>query len=213
MDINIAYSFISFAVLLFSLTVHEMAHAWAADRRGDPTGRRQGRLSLNPLAHADLVGTVLLPLVAIVRGVPLVGWAKPVPVDAQQLRHSRRDALLVAAAGPVSHLVLALAAASALAVLPVSPQTLGEANLSVPVAAFLTRAMRVNVLLALFHLLPIPPLDGGTMLATLLPSPVAASFDRLRPYGFLLLGALVLVGGFDAIAVPPNRLILSWLPK
>jgi Zn-dependent protease len=128
-------------------------------------------------------------------------------------RRPRRDAWLVAAAGPASHLVIAVVAASALAVLPVSPQTLGEPNLSVPVAAFLTRAMRLNVLLALFHLLPIPPLDGGTMLAALLPASVAASFDRLRPYGFLLLGALVLVGGFDAIAVPPNRLILSWLPK
>ena len=213
MDISIAYSFISFAVLLFSLTVHEMAHAWAADRLGDPTGRRLGRLSLNPLVHADLIGTVLLPLVAIVRGVPLVGWAKPVPVEARNFQRPRRDPLLVAAAGPASHLVIALAAASALAVLPVSPQTLGEANLSVPVAAFLTRAMRLNVLLALFHLLPIPPLDGGTMLAALLPASVAASFDRLRPYGFLLLGALVLVGGFDAIVVPPNRLILSWLPK
>jgi Zn-dependent protease len=129
------------------------------------------------------------------------------------LRRPRRDALLVAAAGPVSHLAIALAAASALAILPVSPQTLGEPNLSVPVAAFLTRAMRLNVLLALFHLLPIPPLDGGTMLAALLPASVAASFDRLRPYGFVLLGVLVLVGGFDAIAVPPNRLILSWLSK
>jgi Zn-dependent protease len=212
-DITIAYSFISFAVLLFALTVHEAAHAWAADRLGDPTGRRAGRLSLNPLAHADLVGTLLLPLVAIVRGVPVIGWAKPVPVDARRLRRPRRDALLVAAAGPVSHLAIALAAASALAILPVSPQTLGEPNLSVPVAAFLTRAMRLNVLLALFHLLPIPPLDGGTMLAALLPASVAASFDRLRPYGFVLLGVLVLVGGFDAIAVPPNRLILSWLSK
>jgi Zn-dependent protease len=212
-DITIAYSFISFAVLLFALTVHEAAHAWAADRLGDPTGRRAGRLSLNPLAHADLVGTLLLPLVAIVRGVPVIGWAKPVPVDAPRFWRPRRDALLVAAAGPVSHLAIALAAASALAILPVSPQTLDEPNLSVPVAAFLTRAMRLNVLLALFHLLPIPPLDGGTMLAALLPAPVAASFDRLRPYGFVLLGVLVLVGGFDAIAVPPNRLILSWLPK
>ena len=212
LDINVAQIFISFIVLLFSLTVHEMAHAWTADRLGDPTARLLGRVSLNPLVHADPIGTVLFPLIAMITGAPLIGWAKPVPVNVRQLRHHRRDYVLVAAAGPASNLVMALAAASLLAMLPISPQTLDEANVSVPVAAFLSQAMRLNVLLAVFNMMPIPPLDGGNVLAGLLPNQLAGFFNLLRPYGFLLLYALILSGGFDMLVVPPYRLILSWLP-
>jgi len=211
-DINFAQVFISFAVLLFSLTVHEMAHAWTADRLGDPTARLLGRVSLNPMVHADPIGTVLFPLIALVTGAPLIGWAKPVPVNPRQLGHPHRDFVLVAAAGPVSNLVIAFAAASVLALLPVSPQIHGEANVSAPTATMLSMLMRLNVLLAVFNLIPIPPLDGGNVLAGLLPPRLAASFNRLRPYGFLLLYALILTGGFNAIVVPPYRLILSWLP-
>jgi Zn-dependent protease len=212
LDINFAQIFISFAVLLLSLTVHEMAHAWTADRLGDPTARLLGRVSLNPLVHADPIGTILFPLIAMVSGAPLIGWAKPVPVNMRQLHHPRRDYLLVALAGPVSNLLMAILAASVLALVPVSPQTIGEPNLSAPLAAILSRAMRLNVLLAVFNMLPIPPLDGGNVLAGLLPPALAISFNRLRPYGFLLLYALVLTGGYESIVVPPYRLILSWLP-
>src|SRR5688572_24569832 len=110
LDINFAQLFIAFIVLLFSLTVHEMAHAWTADRLGDPTARVLGRVSLNPLVHADPVGTFLFPLIAMVTGVPLIGWAKPVPVDVRKLRRQRRDFVLVAAAGPASNLVMAVCA-------------------------------------------------------------------------------------------------------
>jgi Zn-dependent protease len=213
LDINVAQLFLSFIVLLFSLTVHETAHAFTADRLGDPTARLLGRVSLNPRVHADLVGTVLLPLVAMATGAPLIGWAKPVPVDSRRLRHPRRDYVLVAAAGPASNLLLALVSATLLSVLPISPLTLGEPNISVPVAAILSRAMHLNVLLAVFNLIPIPPLDGGNVLAGLLPLPLASGFNRLRPYGFLLLYALVLSGGFESIVAPPYRLILAWLPK
>ena len=112
-DINFAQVFIAFIVLLFSLTVHEMAHAWTADRLGDPTARLLGRVSLNPIVHADPIGTVLFPLLAMISGVPLIGWAKPVPVNIRSLRHQRRDFMLVAAAGPASNLVLAFVAAVA----------------------------------------------------------------------------------------------------
>jgi Zn-dependent protease len=211
-DINFAQIFISFIVLLFSLTVHEMAHAWTADRLGDPTARMLGRVSLNPMVHADLIGTIVFPLVAMVSGAPLIGWAKPVPVNSRNLAHPRRDYVLVAAAGPGSNLVMAVVAAVVLSVLPISPQTLDAANVSVPVAAILSHAMRLNVLLAVFNLIPIPPLDGGSVLAGLLPDRLAASFNRVRPYGLLLLYALILSGGFEYVVVPPYRLIVSWLP-
>jgi Zn-dependent protease len=212
LDINFAQIFIAFVVLLFSLTVHEMAHAWSADYLGDPTARLLGRVSLNPMVHADLVGTVAFPLIAMVSGAPLLGWAKPVPVNGRYLRRPRRDFMLVAAAGPASNMAMALTAAIFLAVLPVSPQALGQPNVTVPLAAILSQAMRINVLLAVFNMLPIPPLDGGNVLAGLLPYPLATAFNRLRPYGFVLIYALILSGGFDYVVAPPYRLIVSWLP-
>src|SRR6516162_2272443 len=121
-DIDFAQVFISFAVLLFSLTVHESAHAWTADRLGDPTARLLGRVSLNPAMHADPIGTILFPLIAMVSGAPLIGWAKPVPVSPWRLRHPRRDYVLVAAAGPASNLAMAFAAALTVALLPISPR-------------------------------------------------------------------------------------------
>jgi Zn-dependent protease len=210
---NVADIFISFIVLLFSLTIHEMSHAWTADRLGDPTARLLGRISLNPLVHADLLGTILLPLIALATGAPLIGWAKPVPVNLRRLRHGRRDYVLVAAAGPASNLVIAVVAASLLAVLPISPHRLGEANVSVPVAEILSLAMRLNVLLAVFNMIPIPPLDGGNVLSGLLPYRLASIFDQVRPYGFVLLYLLILTGGFNLIVGPPYRFIVSWLPK
>src|SRR3712207_4247905 len=115
-----------------------MAHAWTADFLGDPTARLLGRVSINPIVHADLIGTVVFPLIAYSTGVPLIGWAKPVPVDVRQLRHQHRDFVLVAGAGPASNLVLAVIASSLLALLPVTPVTLGEPNASAPIAALLS---------------------------------------------------------------------------
>jgi Zn-dependent protease len=212
LDINVAQIFIGLVVLLFSLTIHEMSHAWTADRLGDPTARLLGRVSLNPLVHTDPIGTILFPLIAMVSGAPLIGWAKPVPVNMRRLRHPRRDYVLVAAAGPASNLVLALAASVASLLLPVTPQTIGEPNVTVPLATLLGQLLRLNVLLAVFNMVPIPPLDGGNVLAGLLPRPLAASFNQLRPYGFILLYALILTGGFEHIVVPPYRFIVSWLP-
>ena len=211
-DIDFAAVFISFIVLLFSLTIHEMAHAFTADRLGDPTARILGRISLNPLVHADPIGTILFPIVALVTNAPIIGWAKPVPVNTRQLRHPRRDFVVVAAAGPASNLVLAFASALVLAVLPVSPHTIDQPNVSVPVAAILAQAMRLNVLLAVFNMLPIPPLDGGNVLAGLLPPRMAIAFNQIRPYGFLLLYALIFSGGFERIVWAPSRFIMSLLP-
>jgi Zn-dependent protease len=211
-DTNIAQIFIGFTVLLFSLTVHEMSHALVADRLGDTTARLLGRVSLNPLVHADPIGTILFPLLAAFSGIPLIGWAKPVPVNVRQLRHPRRDFVLVAAAGPASNLVLAIVAAVALMLVPVSPVTLGEPNVSVPIATLLARALQINVLLAVFNMIPIPPLDGGNVLSGLLPYPLSRQFDMVRPYGFLLIYALMLSGGLEYIVAPPYHLLVSWLP-
>ena len=211
-DFDFAQIFLVFIVLLFSLTVHEAAHAWSADRLGDPTARLLGRVSLNPLVHIDPIGTVLFPLLAIVAGVPVIGWAKPVPVNVQKLRHTRRDYVLVAAAGPASNLTLAVVAALILKLLPVSPVTVGEANITVPIASMLSRALYLNVLLAVFNMIPIPPLDGGNVIGGLLPRSLGQRFDSLiRPYGFILLYALMLTRGLEHIVVPPSSLLLSWL--
>ena len=194
------------------MTVHESAHAWTADRLGDRTARLLGRVSLNPIVHADPIGTVLFPLLSFIGGVPLIGWAKPVPVVTRNLRHPRRDFVLVAAAGPASNLLMAVGAASALWLVPVSPLTLGEPNVSAPLASLLSRAIQINVLLAIFNMLPIPPLDGGNVLSGILPPNLAGIFNQMRPYGFLLLYALMLTGGLDYLVGPPYYFVVSWLP-
>jgi Zn-dependent protease len=194
---------LTFSVLLVSLTVHEAAHAFTADRLGDPTARLLGRVSLNPAVHVDPIGTILFPLIAIMTNVPVIGWAKPVPVNSRNLRDDRRDFVLVAAAGPVSNLALAALAAFIWRMLPGDAPEL--------IATIVQRALLMNVLLAVFNMIPVPPLDGGNVLAGLLPLPLARQYDRLRPWGFLLLYGLMLTGTLGAIVVPPARLIISWL--
>ncbi len=211
-DINLAEVFIAFTVLLFSLTVHESAHAWTADRLGDPTARLLGRVSLNPVVHADPIGTVLFPLLAIVGNLPLIGWAKPVPVDVGRLRRQRSDYVLVAAAGPASNLVVAVVASVGFRLLAPSPMSLEGPSASVPLAAMFGQAMQLNVLLAVFNMLPIPPLDGGNVLGGLLPRGLGARYDAaIRPFGFILLYALMFTEGFNYLVIAPARFLLSWL--
>jgi Zn-dependent protease len=201
---------IAFVVLLFSLTVHEAAHAITADRLGDPTARLLGRVSLNPAVHIDPIGTILFPLIAMFTNVPVLGWAKPVPVNITRLRgHWKRKYMLIAAAGPASNLVLALIASLLLHLVPVSGRV-EEAALA-PLGALLREAVGLNVLLAVFNMVPVPPLDGGNVLAGVLRGPVAETYDRLRPYGFMILYGLMFTGILTMIISPPANLLLDWL--
>jgi Zn-dependent protease len=210
-SLDFAQIFLAFAVLLFSLTVHEAAHAFTADRLGDPTARMLGRVSLNPAVHVDPIGTVVFPLIAIVTNLPVIGWAKPVPVNLRNLRHHRRDFMVVAAAGPASNLVLAIGAAALLRTLPLGGADPASLALGDLMAQVLQRMLLINVLLAVFNMIPVPPLDGGNVLAGLLPPALAHQFDRLRPWGFLILYGLMLSGALSYLVMPPSYFILSWL--
>jgi len=198
------------AVLLFSLTIHEMAHAVTALWYGDTTAQRLGRISLNPLVHLDPVGSLLLPVMGFLAGGFIFGWAKPVPVNPANLENHRRDFLVIAAAGPASNIVLAVLASSVLAVVPGG---IGASE-GVPgmVATVAFAMLQLNLLLAVFNMLPIPPLDGGNVLAGLLPEPVAAGYDRLiRPYGFLILLVLMFTGWLYRLIGPPMSMLMGWL--
>ena len=191
---------VPFAIVLVALSIHEAAHAWSADKLGDPTARLLGRVSLNPLVHIDVIGTVILPILAAISGLPIIGWAKPVPVNISRLRNPRRDFMLVAAAGPVSNLLQAFAAAMLFRVIVGG----GDAGYNQsPIHALLVDAVQINVFLALFNLIPVPPLDGGNVLAGLLPPAAAQMFIRLREFGFIILYALMFTGILSTLIVPP----------
>jgi Zn-dependent protease len=198
---------VSFGVLLLSLTIHEAAHAWTADKLGDPTARALGRVSLNPLVHIDWIGTVLLPLVAAVSHLPLIGWAKPVPVMLRNLRNPRRDFMIVAAAGPISNLLQAVVAAVLLR-LVWNPALGNEPGLA---ATVLFLAVQINLLLAFFNLIPVPPLDGGNVMLGLLPPKLAVSYANLRQYGFIILYALMFTGAASAFITPPTNFMMRIL--
>jgi Zn-dependent protease len=199
---------VAFTVLVVSLTVHEAAHAWSADLLGDPTAARLGRVSLNPLVHIDPIGTVIFPLVAMATSLPLIGWARPVPVGVEHLGPGwRQKFMLIAAAGPASNLMMALVASG---LLHLGLAATGTA-LDWTMARLLYTGLTLNVLLAVFNLLPVPPLDGGNVLAGLLPSRAAQALDRVRPFGFLILYALLLTGVLSTLVEPVAGAIVSRL--
>lgn len=202
---------LAFIGLLLALTVHEAAHAWAAFRLGDPTAKLQGRLSLNPLVHIDPIGTVMLPLLALATGAPILGWAKPVPVDGRYLKNFRRDFMWIALAGPASNLLLAVLASALLRALPLMPVSVGAIALVEPLLQFAYGFFRINILLAVFNMIPVPPLDGSNVVAALLPPGLAIKWDQVRQYGIFILYGLMLSGVLGTLIGPPSRFLVGLL--
>jgi Zn-dependent protease len=210
---TIATGLTTYIVLLFSLSFHEAAHAWAALRMGDDTAMRQGRITLNPIVHIDPLGTVLLPLMMFLSsGSPLFGWAKPTPYNPANFRRDRtvgQGHVLVASAGPVSNLLLAFLFAAALVVAVRAGLVQSSRD---PVLRLLVAGVQINVILAVFNLVPLPPLDGSKVAAWGLPRNLADAYVRvMEPYGSWILLLLFATGVLSMILSPLTGLLTSLL--
>jgi len=194
--------------VLFAITVHEAAHGYAARHFGDRTAEMMGRLSLNPIRHIDLVGTILIPALALTLGGFLFGWAKPVPVDYRNLRHPKQDMLWVAAAGPASNLAMAIA----WALLFKFAMHMDQSNAFFDPLVYMARAgVQINVVIMVLNLLPIPPLDGGRILVSLLPPRAAWQVARIEPYGMIILVLMIVTHVMSAIMLPIIQLMFHFL--
>jgi len=211
-------------VFLFAISIHESAHAWMANRCGDPTARMLGRISLNPIRHIDPVGTVLLPLIALVTHFPMLGWAKPTPVDPRNFKNLVWDDILTTLAGPASNFIVATSAAIVLAAIaliaPGGRPAVGSVlnglifsdSLLVPVSLFLYELMAINIVLGVFNLIPLPPLDGSHVLRHFLSENLRRAYDTMGIFGLI---ALVYLGGglLRALILPVLDLYRSILLK
>jgi Zn-dependent protease len=208
-EVGASLQFLSAAAIpmLFGIALHEVAHGRVARLLGDRTAESLGRLSLNPLRHLDPVGTVLVPVTLYWLGMPPIGWAKPVPVNARNLRQPKRDMMLVAAAGPASNLLMALGWTALFLLLTGAESAAGGVReFALAMAKF---GIQFNVLLAVFNVMPIPPLDGGRVLRGLVPETLGRKLDAIEPYGFIIVLGLFSIGILGRILSPVMALVVD----
>lgn len=189
--------------ILFAITLHEAAHGWVASKFGDHTARMMGRVTLNPVKHIDPVGTILVPAVLLIMSTGFIfGWAKPVPINFNALRSPKSSMIWVALAGPGANLIMAIGWLFVFFL---------AIKMNIPILQRMADAgILINILLAVFNLLPIPPLDGSRVISALLPNPLAYKYNQLEQYGLFILIGLMYFGGFTKIVKPMVELVLSW---
>lgn len=198
MELTLIQKIVIYALpIIFAITVHEAAHGYAAKYFGDMTAFNAGRISLNPIRHIDLFGTIILPALTVMLGGILFGWAKPVPVNFARLRQPKQDMLWVALAGPVSNFVMAIFWALITQISTATPEFVAD-----PLALMGEAGVSINIVLMVLNLLPLPPLDGGRIAVSLLPHPLALRFAQLERYGFIILIVLLFTGVLGRILLP-----------
>lgn len=198
--------FFQIVVLLFAISVHESAHAWMANRLGDPTAKMLGRVSLNPIVHIDPFGTILLPALMILLHLPVFGWAKPTPVDTRNFKNPVRDDILTAVAGPVSNFITAFVSVIALAILLHGamrgvPQSFRGTDIGSPLAQLFYSAISINVLLGVFNLIPLPPLDGSHVIRHFLSYNALRVYDRIGYFGLIVVLFILPMIGISIISI------------
>jgi Zn-dependent protease len=196
--------------LIFAITLHEVAHGWVASWCGDQTARMMGRLSLNPVRHIDPVGTILVPLLMMLSTHFIFGWAKPVPVDARNMRNPRRDMALVAMAGPFANFIMAFFWA-AIAWAGIALNNAGYEQIATPLYYMGQAGIMINVVLGVLNLVPLPPLDGGRLLVCLLPPRMGYQLSLIEPYSFFILIFLLVTGVLSAVITTPILLVIGLL--
>ena len=208
--INILQKIIIYAIpILFAIIIHEVAHGWVASKLGDPTAKMLGRLTLNPIKHIDLVGTIIVPGILLFLGGFIFGWAKPVPITWQNLKNPKRDTALVAIAGPASNFLMAFFWAFitkwGYALQFSSPKL---ATILVMMGGM---GIMINIVLMLLNLIPIPPLDGSRVVSSFLPGPLAYQYNKIESYGFIILIALLATGVLNKILAPAIAIVAEWI--
>lgn len=211
MDFNnpVVKVIISVVPIVIAITFHEVAHGYMAYRLGDPTAKALGRLSLDPLKHVDPVGTVVLPIMLYLLGMPVFGWAKPVPIGVRNFKNLRRDMALTGAAGPAMNLALALLSVILIRFLLLPLGGVIPEGVYMGFSQLLWTSAIINIWLAAFNLIPVPPFDGSRVLAGLVPRHMANAIDRLEPYGMIILFVMILTGIYRVIVMPLYELFYS----